>query len=122
MSKNQKALSFLETMVLEAMDKWPAHVEVDEQAVIDLMEIKKRTFVDWMQCNPAWLGLIAADLSMDENQVRDCYNNPVAFKDYCHNYLWNYYKNVLCDYSFEEEVTSILVRHKFIKSDEPEQA
>ena len=115
---NQKALDFLELMVVEEFHRLPADFVADaDEIIIQRLEQKKITFVEWMMREPTWMGLIAADLSMDENQVRDCYNNPVAFKDYCHSFLWNYFKVALCDFNFEDEVTSILVRHKFIEKD-----
>ena len=123
---NQKALDFLETMVLEVMHKWPSTME--EAAKADNLEATvirhlvgvRSAFVEWMMREPSWYSLIAKDLSMDANQVRDCYNDPNAFKEYCHAFLFKHFQVVLCDFNFEDEVTSILVRHKFIEADNDE--
>ncbi len=112
---NQKALSFLETMVLAIMDKWPPDLEVDEQLVCDKLEKQKLAIAEWMMREPTWMGLVAADISMDENQVRDCYNNPLGFKDFCHDFLYTHFTKVMVE--LDMDVIDILIKHKFIEKD-----
>ncbi len=59
--------------------------------------------------------IVASDISMDENQARDCYNNPLGFRDFVAGFLWDYFQSTLLEGNLESDVQDILIKHKFFK-------
>ncbi len=113
-TEKQKALYFLETAILDLMATWPPLRPVDDQDVISHLHQRKHVFVEWMMREPTWMGIVANGISMDENQVRDCYNNPLGFRDFVAGFLWDYFTGTLLESNFEQDVMDILIKHKFI--------
>ncbi len=117
-SDKQKAIAFLEIAILDLMDTWPPARPVDDQDVISHLHQRKHVFVEWMMREPTWMGIVANGIAMDENQVRDCYNNPLGFRDFVAGFLWDYFTGTLLEANFQQDVMDILIKHKFIKQDD----
>ena len=114
MNRHQAA-AFLELMVVSEYDGLPPFCHAPEEVIAQRLSDKRMVFVERMQADGTWMGLIANEPDLDANIVRDCYNNPLGFKDYVHSWLWDYFTKVLTD--FQQDITGIMVRNKFIEKD-----